>query len=682
MRAKLVNENIDFKRGQDPKDTMDIGARKMIDEVTWSLNLMPDLYEIVGHDWDYLGHPILVAKLKDPIMNRNKSHVAVTDIPGINVQHSPNEFQAYSDIKDKIKAYVRKNESVNFERGRDPKSAMDVGILSNAQWDYEVDGFETEDYIYKGFPVRVVGKYWHDRSPYPEYAAFSAGGITNFNLNRLKWYKRKGNAKRHIQSIIDEIVWIRGLKDKTNESIEFERGRDPKDAMQIGELRLVKETPDTIKWSYKGREFIAQRVWNHGYTWVVWEYPNGQKDIFSDEERNLVVSDLSDHDRIKEEIYDFIRYRHIPFYAQYESVSFERGKDPMSSMGIGDKDVQLTKEVEKIASKMGLKRVPISVGPEAHLHDIAQWESDNGYHKAILSRNLDPMYKERPYMVTIYNGSTDDINNIAAELPEDEIGVSRYWLNALSGRPVHMSESVNFERGQNPKDAMRIGYNEDAVNFLNWVRNDYQFDKSDPENYYGYINLGGDHNAGGPAFMDEDLERGYKAFVKDWKKYLPLMKEWGLYVIDPPEYGETIIYDDPNPEYGFHAITEGIHNFERGQDPKRAMSVGHQADLKREAAKIEWDWYPDPEELENEEIIWLKKVYDLNVKVAKLQSAERYNPDDEDYEDDVYYAVSDSGEPYMDAPTFYKTPREALDWEEEYIGELEAPDESDHEIII
>jgi hypothetical protein len=167
MRAKLVNENISFERGKDPRKSMGIGVEGLINSTVWSLNLLPDLYQIVGHDWDYLGHPILIAKVKDPIMYPEKSHVAATDIPGIAIQHSPNELQAYSDIKDKIKEYVQKNESVNFERGQDPKTAMSIGKQADLKreaskivWDWSPDNNDTEEIIdlmkYRGFNTKIA----------------------------------------------------------------------------------------------------------------------------------------------------------------------------------------------------------------------------------------------------------------------------------------------------------------------------------------------------------------------------------------------------------------------------------------------------------------------------------------------------------------------------------------------
>ncbi len=143
-----------------------------------------------------------------------------------------------------------------------------------------------------------------------------------------------------------------------------------------------------------------------------------------------------------------------------------------------------------------------------------------------------------------------------------------------------LMESVDFKRGQDPKDAMGIGYNANVLKFIDWVERDFQFDKSHPD-YFGYINIGyavewddGEER----AFKDKDLEDGYRKFVKDWKRFLPLLAEKNRYLTSPPHYDETIISDERI--LGETPILEAV-NFERGKEPGEAMGIGkHSKDLK------------------------------------------------------------------------------------------------------
>jgi hypothetical protein len=224
------------------------------------------------------------------------------------------------------------------------------------------------------------------------------------------------------------------------------------------------------------------------------------------------------------------------------------------------------------------------------------------------------------------------------------------------------AKTINFDRSGSPKDKIGIGLGEKALDFLRWARDDYQFDPSH-EGYMGYLNIGMD------MIDDEELQEGFRQFLKGWKRYLGIMKEMGLYLLEPPDEDETVFYDEveisglkaiapyPNP------VSESVR-FERGKDPKDAMDIGQKALLKKRAAEIEWDWDP---ERGTEEIIDIVDHRGFNIKVAKLENyGSKYNLSGPD---GIYYAVSDTGEPYINEPQFYPDPESALK------GEIESLDD-------
>ena len=232
-------------------------------------------------------------------------------------------------------------------------------------------------------------------------------------------------------------------------------------------------------------------------------------------------------------------------------------------------------------------------------------------------------------------------------------------IGAKSRFARSLKETANFERGIDPKEAMGLGLNQKVMDFLDWVRKDYQFDPDDA-NYMGYINLSYD------MIMDERLKEGFRLFVKDWRKYLKIMDGMGLYLMDEPDLDETIIYDEPSPGGGVEAIRESV-NFERGKDPLDAVDIGQKAILKERASQIEWDWYPDTTDIE--EVIGLEKwegINKYNIKIAKLTDRDGNT---------AYYSVSDTGEPYFDAPTFYETPGEALHFEKIFLKQFDEEQE-------
>lgn len=446
-----------------------------------------------------------------------------------------------------------------------------------------------------------------------------------------------------------------------------------------------------------------------------------------------------------------------------------------------------------------------------------------------------------------------------------------------------VSENISFERGGDDHIYTKIGIGERerVLKFLDYIANDIQFQKGEPE-YMGYLNVGEDLL---PDIYPQYKE-AYQMFVKNWRKYLPDLEERGLYVIDSPTIDETIFYDEPEPSYGVHAIRESL-DFERGQDPKYSMGlgrfrdkngnliqvgdtvnvegvleeddfwdfqgtvdsfrgeyitvedmdgdlfdvepyklelvseslefergkdplsamglgkvsripllilkadltsgygiggfpgtihtiqvigprrfqinfshdriknlstnksiskpeyakllvreigmdnlitnivhahgtgqswiftldpkyanvipretydyddlgdedplkeslefergkdpydaldVGRKALLRKKANEIEWDWYPDPEELESEEVIDIRQYKGFNTKIAKIEDSDSYriNPDGSAERKWAYYAVSDTGEPYFEDPTFYEDPENAWHYERQFLDE-------------
>lgn len=336
-----------------------------------------------------------------------------------------------------------------------------------------------------------------------------------------------------------------------------------------------------------------------------------------------------------------------------ENISFERGQDPKSSMDIG---------TQKIHRDI-IDNTPWSANLSPEVYDIVTLIPDYMGHPILVVKMKDPITnKHLPYSaVSDLSGTFSTLE----ESPESAIKAVENRIKRIKGPKLRYSvdESVNFERGQDPKDSMRIGINANVMKFLQWVKNDFQLNKDHPD-YFGYINLG---YTGGEdyIFKDPEMQDGYERFVKDYKKYLPIMKEMGLYITSKPDIEETIISDDSILDGYAHKVLESI-NFERGNDPRDSMRIGKKAALKQDASKIDWDWYPPPIDFDGEEVIDLKKYKGFNTKIAKLENS----PGDQlGYDErDVYYAVSDTGEPYIDAPTFYDDPYDAWDYEQQFLA--------------
>ena len=252
-------------------------------------------------------------------------------------------------------------------------------------------------------------------------------------------------------------------------------------------------------------------------------------------------------------------------------------------------------------------------------------------------------------------------------------------------------ENINFERGRDPKAALGVG----MIN-----RIPHLLLKADLESGYGFNGKPGairNIEIVGPVRIQINFH--YRVQIKNLEtdkiisgeKYAKLLAEqagvWDLfgnfynvhhssyefYYTLLPEYANIL---QKGAVYDYSDINESL-NFERGQDPKKSMGIGHQAQIEKLAREIDWDWTPDQSDEEyamsaSEEVIdvvhflveWDKNIY---IKVSKLINR---TPIKKGYP--PYFAVNNIGEPYHHDPEFFNTPEEALANEEKFLKEYDA----------
>jgi hypothetical protein len=146
-------------------------------------------------------------------------------------------------------------ESLKFERGLEPKKAINVGkakldrdIIENTDWSIDLDkhGFlyEIIDLIkdYRGYPILILKNKQHDSWP---YRGISRRGV--FGEYQPTPEAALKDAKRVVN---DDITLMR-------ESINFERGLEPKQAMGIGLTALEKKIIETTDW-FENLEGVLQ----------------------------------------------------------------------------------------------------------------------------------------------------------------------------------------------------------------------------------------------------------------------------------------------------------------------------------------------------------------------------------------------------------------------------------------
>jgi len=102
---------------------------------------------------------------------------------------------------------------------------------------------------------------------------------------------------------------------------------------------------------------------------------------------------------------------------------------------------------------------------------------------------------------------------------------------------------ARFIRGMEPKEALGLRPDLKVKKFLTEIKGDFQLDPKD-DRYLGFINVSED------AFMDVDLQEGFKIFIETWPKYEQMMYELGLDTEERPDIEETVFVNYPikNPQ--------------------------------------------------------------------------------------------------------------------------------------
>jgi len=158
MRAKTVNEQQNFERGQDPKRSLGVGGFdfKKIKEDTWGQGIQDwkdFLNSFNGKTISFVAQPDfdtpyvkagkrITKKVKDWGFNEAMyNHVWFFDA------NSHPHKQYYIDLDHKVYVVDDVNEGTHFERGQDPKKALGVGLDSEnyVKIKLKEKGFDPDD---------------------------------------------------------------------------------------------------------------------------------------------------------------------------------------------------------------------------------------------------------------------------------------------------------------------------------------------------------------------------------------------------------------------------------------------------------------------------------------------------------------------------------------------------------
>jgi hypothetical protein len=552
MKAKKIYEILSFERGRDPKYAMGIGqVQKLAESIRNFMNKT--------HGVPWVDEKRTEAGLFMSVHTRSTAIITVfenvkkyigasyfkwsdnfTAIPNVNFRIKP-EFEAL--FSEAISIAKKMDESLSFERGKDPKESLDIGIrsaaISGIRKLLEEDVANDKTLIlsigfYDKNHVRINLDAWN---PYEEDLEYIQDRLRAYGLDRFFDIGSSDFQEEHGMGIVSLIYPLTDIGKQLNlanwtfhisyndrkfhkeyqspentklkEGLSFERGKDPLQTMGIGlkalDIDYIKLGQQTIKDPPFIRHFLKSYM------------PKMIK--FTDENPTMApyVSFVRDRDddNGKAEYtlyylwYNFMRdldnnetFRGIKYEGKYypfrpdtkdnkivdESLSFERGKDPIDSLDLG------------IRNSLRKRIIGCNVPPEKISHALTRiWENIvgnlgekrredvfyiGGSHG---TPNLPPMpndIKEKlfPYVFSEEAAKSSIISNNGTgskyqlfETPYGKV-LREYFISlsesyfvgfetakALGLYKYPINESISFERGKDPKKAMDVGLSNRAL---------------------------------------------------------------------------------------------------------------------------------------------------------------------------------------------------------------------------
>ena len=582
----IVRENISFERGKDPKEVMDVGA----------------VHDIIDR-WNTLQQKPGVGSLNLRIQEaRLYLEVYVSYMPGsilmgqTAVEESfGKEFfdeifnegpNLYCRIKEPYEELFQRafrriygvDESISFERGRDPKGAMGIGrgvfqkIMDDTGWEPaelrltrdrldQYTGWGTKE----GFQDDLEYSYKH-----PEY----------WNIDKDSGYY--ADIEWALDNIDDAWELVNLPKDqiypdKAYESVHFERGKDPKKALEAG---MYDKLPRIVDGDYfwegdnmrMSKEEI-RRVLKNAFDPKLWDMDYGFSVRFPDDtQKYMFLQDIAKDDM------DYIAFDGDIFdvaMKTYESVNFERGKTVKQSLELGRKE-----EVQKDLMRV-IDRVKNLNG--CYYHEGGWPRYTKNYRSGIIPQL---QFTGNSYVTSWEGGLKSSLNKVLREFgfqeyllfPARDVGKNskEHWMfyqikpgyenlfegTQISGVDVKIAkrngllESVHFERGKDPKRTMGIGIGWENLSPGTIIK--LQKDLPKLGKYRGDLfKIKGITNLGTPF----EKRISYIPVDKNFNELKKWSSSWDL----SKDFFEKT--------FTLGGMRESI-SFERGRDPKDALGIG------------------------------------------------------------------------------------------------------------
>jgi len=593
-----VSEAIDFERGKDPKESMGLGAIELLQKQWEDVQQSNGTGSMeIKQDNDLLYLRIYVTKWPE---SNHQNRLTVESIMGTEYFDSTRSYQGgsynYYSIKPEyqdlfIKTYnkiypawpfkkkTRVKESLDFERGKDPIEALKVGMRNRA---LEISGvFDDNDQIIPyDNAVKILENmdFMVVRHNYVHYYP-EGGGISRYSIK----YLMSENQDQYDYILFEGNYYpipgknndFFGKRTRVSESLDFERGIDPKRSMRIGlpDFKMISywankfgfnedgktEDSDIFSWSKPGVGSIHYSKWPEGMIIEVGDY--------------MIVSEL-DADDPDYNHWETSEWTNPETWLHTfgdilinENINFKRGIEPKSSLGLGLENIIYDK-LDQVLKEPNIGSVSIEKphkGGKAYLV-IRAWEQ--------------PIMKKVYDKVESYFGDyiTDDYFGKGGEIfIHLKPGYEKYFIRAWNMRYPRwkMDESINFKRGMDPKDSLSIGIFSNRTFDNEWVASEFiiehlpQILGTDeiPEDIIQEL-----HGPCPYPTYEQNCPTWYK-ISRYIRKYISLRTDSGNDDIDIEKSLATKLEYSLGFKRQIFKTNENI-NFERGIDPKNIMDIG------------------------------------------------------------------------------------------------------------
>ena len=377
------------------------------------------------------------------------------------------------------------NEVLDFERGQDPKKAMNIGktlldkkFIEETPWAVPIDEdsleiVELHKNFYKGYPALVMIDHGAIMKTSPRYFANSILGINS---------KYRGSPKLALENLKDIIKWklekrpaIKDVHRRMAESQAFTREGDPLKKMSVGQTAIDQHIIDTTLWAlrkemwenyevielirdYRGFPILVlfdptidpEQKSNMSVMWIAtstMSYTNwSSSKEYAIKKMKEIIDDLLSRGKIQSEINKFKIKHGEPVE---EGQNFTREGDPLPKMGIGR---------NRIPSKMGGSERGYRALFNDELWSIEQYFNPNVGKPSLIVASDDPPLIDYPILY--------DNGNIAWNYPEKVPAYIKSLVHKFYPEIRKTNEAQQFTRKGDPIHKMGIG-REVRLNQLN-----------------------------------------------------------------------------------------------------------------------------------------------------------------------------------------------------------------------